>query len=40
VEEFMLRILGAWLLAVLATYVTAAVAATQSVMARLAEMGV
>jgi hypothetical protein len=40
VNDFMLRIIGAYLLAVLATYVAAAVLATQSVLARLADMGV
>lgn len=40
VNDFMLRIIVAWLLAVLVTYVTAALAATQSVIARLADMGV
>lgn len=36
----MLRALGAYLLAVVVTYVCAAVAATQSVISRLADMGV
>ena len=40
VNDFMLRNIGAWLLAVLVTYATAALAATQSVIARLADMGV
>jgi len=40
VNEFMLRIIGAFLLAVLVTYLAAAVAATQSVMSSLADMGV
>jgi len=40
VKAFMLRVISAYLLAVLVTYVSAAVLATQSVMARLADMGV
>lgn len=40
VNDRMLRVLAAYLLAVAVTYATAAIAATQSVMARLAEMGV
>jgi len=40
VNEFMLRIFGAYLLAVLLTYLAAAIAATQSVMSSLADMGV
>jgi len=39
-NDLMLRIIGAYLLAVVVTYISAAVAATQSVMARLADMGV
>jgi len=40
VNENMLRVMGAYLLAVIVGYVAAAAATTQSVMARLAEMGV
>lgn len=40
VKDFMLRIIGAYLLAVLLTYATAALAATQAVIARLGDMGV